>query len=444
MRLPSWAVPLVLRLLSLTSLTSAGGGSAGGDLRVAFGLGLALSGVTSSKNPATSFPTATGTGTTASLSEPSINGLSLDLDLFVKVGDCELKTAIMPLHLLGKKSWNVYNTDNIERVKRDEAAAAAREAAEEERMQELDAERRMQILRGEEPTPLPIADSSFNEPGKHAREGREYGRERKRRKRAGENDTDFEMRLAREDASQSLALAQSSQLVLRKDSSAPLTDHKGHISLFPESQPKGKEKNPEAEAEAAKKKREYEDQYTMRFSNASGFKQDIGSKPWYSKSETIDLADRAAEVENEEVGKDVWGNEDPRKKERETQRLVSSDPLAMMKAGAAQVRQVEKERKKWREEKERELAAFEKEERRKKRKRRHEDDDLEDFMLDGSERGESRRREHKDRERSREGDREHRRRDKGSRRNSNREEEKYRDRHRSSHSHSHGHRHHDR
>ncbi|KAF8863967.1 hypothetical protein BDZ45DRAFT_712037 [Acephala macrosclerotiorum] len=442
MRIPSWAVPLVLRVLSLTRLASAGGGSTAGDLRLGIGLEFALSGAENPTADCGNFPTG------PTLSQSSTNGLSLDLDLFVKVGDCEFKTAIMPLHLLGKKSWNVYNTDNIERVKRDEAAAAAREAAEEERMQGLDAERRMQILRGEVPTPLPIADTEFNESSKHDQEGREYGRERKRRKKAGENDTDFEMRVAREDADRSSALAESSQLVLRTDSSAPLTDHKGHISLFPESMPKGKEKNPEAEAEAAKKKKEYEDQYTMRFSNAAGFKQDIGSKPWYSKADTIALADKAAEVENEgPVGKDVWGNEDPRRKERQTQRLVSSDPLAMMKSGAAQVRQVEKERKRWREEKERELAALEKEERRKKRKQRHEDDDeddLENFRLDGEERVEPRRREHRDRERSREKDRDHRRREKESRRSSHREDDRHRDRHRSSHSHSHRHRHHDR
>ena len=33
----------------------------------------------------------------------------------------------MVLHLLGKKSWNVYNTDNVERVRKDEAEARARE-----------------------------------------------------------------------------------------------------------------------------------------------------------------------------------------------------------------------------------------------------------------------------------------------------------------------------
>lgn len=303
-------------------------------------------------------------------------------------------------------------------------------------MQELDAERRMQILRGEIPTPLPIEDT----PTDHDRDYRgrdrgEFGRERKRRKKAGENDTEFEMRIVKEDAERSDQLSKSSQLVLRKDSSAPLTDHKGHISLFPESMPKRAEKNPEAEAEAAKKKREYEDQYTMRFSNAAGFKQDIGSKPWYSKADNIALADRDIEVEGEEVvGKDVWGNEDPRRKERQMQRLVSSDPLAMMKAGAAQVRQVEKERKQWREEKEREIASMDKEERRKRKRRRDDDDDLDSFKLD--EDG-SRRREHRDKDKVREKSREH-------RRSSHKEDNRDRDRHRSSHSHSHRDRHRDR
>lgn len=59
----------------------------------------------------------------------------------------------MPRHLLGKKSWNVYNTDNVERVRCDEAKAAEREELEEQRMQEIDAARRTALLRGETPPP---------------------------------------------------------------------------------------------------------------------------------------------------------------------------------------------------------------------------------------------------------------------------------------------------
>ncbi|KAJ2986204.1 hypothetical protein NUW58_g5139 [Xylaria curta] len=59
-------------------------------------------------------------------------------------------------HLLGKKSWNVYNPANIARVKRDEAEAQVRAEAEEKRQQDAEAKRRLAILRGEDPpTPPP-------------------------------------------------------------------------------------------------------------------------------------------------------------------------------------------------------------------------------------------------------------------------------------------------
>jgi hypothetical protein len=329
-------------------------------------------------------------------------------------------------HLLGKKSWNVYNHDNIEKVRRDEAAAKAREEAKEERMQELDAERRIQILRGEIPTPLPVEDNADED---DERENRSYraGRERKRRKKAGENDTDFEMRMAHEQTS-APASKTDRQIVLRK-SDAPLVDRAGHIDLFPQ-KPSQKivEKNPEAEKEIAKKKKEYEDQYTMRFSNAAGFKQAL-ENPWYSKPTAESQA-----VDEETLSKDVWGNEDPTRKEREKARIISNDPLAFMKQGAAQARQVEKERKKWREEKEREMHEFEEAERRRKRhKRRHEEDDdeddLESFRLDDPDRGSSRRRHDNH-------DRESRPRHKESRRSSHHDDEgRHRHKHRRRHRH---------
>jgi hypothetical protein len=312
---------------------------------------------------------------------------------------------------LGKKSWNVYNQNNIEKVKRDEAAAKAREEAEEERLQELDAERRMQILRGEIPTPLPTEDKADED----ERESRSYGpgRERKRRKKAGENDTDFEMRIAAEHTS-ARKDPKGREIVLRK-SDAPLVDRAGNIDLFPQELPrKTVEKNPEAEAEAAKKRKEYEDQYTMRFSNAAGFKQGL-ENPWYSKS----MAEPQA-VEEEAPGKDVWGNEDPRRKLREAARIASNDPLALMKQGAAQVRQAEKERKRWREEKEREMRELLKAERRRKKSKRRrgsgDEDELEDFRLDESDQGSSRKRHDSH-------DRERRHRHKDSRRSSHRDDE---------------------
>ncbi|EKD14065.1 homocitrate synthase [Drepanopeziza brunnea f. sp. 'multigermtubi' MB_m1] len=319
----------------------------------------------------------------------------------------------MPLHLLGKKSWNVYNTANIEKVKRDEAAAAALEAAEEERMQAVDAARRMAILRGEVPTPLAIADGPspsdpHQHPGKRDGERGGAGRERRKRKRAGEDDTGFEMRVALEEREALAAVGK--QLVLRKETEAPLVDPRGHIDLFPRPKAaptRAAEKNAEAEQETARKRKEYEDQYTMRFSNAAGLKQGL-ENPWYSKT-------GRGGIEEEAVGKDVWGNADPRRKERESQRIVDNDPLAMMKAGARQAREVKKEREKWREEREREVRELEDAERRKRSKRRYEDseDELEGFRLDRREERSSKRHARRDRQGERERERRHRHREAG-------------------------------
>ncbi|KAI9928933.1 hypothetical protein MW887_001326 [Aspergillus wentii] len=248
----------------------------------------------------------------------------------------------MPLHLLGKKSWNVYNPENVARVRRDEAQAKAQEEEQERQMQEVDAERRIQILRGERPpTPppppsLPSLPSSTTQPEKSHRE--ETGRFRKRRRLAGENDTDRDIRFAREDAE--FAVAKREELAVSRVDDAPLEDSAGHINLFPS---KGKdravEKNAEAEAESADQKRKYEDQYTMRFSNAAGFKQSIGQKPWYHSS-----ADGAMAPDSV-PGKDVWGNEDPLRKQREAARMDANDPLAAMRKGVRQLKSVEQERK---------------------------------------------------------------------------------------------------
>ncbi|KAI1381222.1 hypothetical protein F4677DRAFT_119549 [Hypoxylon crocopeplum] len=295
----------------------------------------------------------------------------------------------MPLHLLGKKSWNVYNPKNIERVRRDEAAAQAREEAEEQHQQDVDAERRLAILRGEVPPPLPAPRSpSIDDIAPSRKRDRDepaassFGRERKKRKRTGEDDTDFELRLARERAGAGPAQATTDALV-KSTSNAPLIDHAGHINLFPEERTRAhSQKNEEAEKEAAKKKKEYEDQYTMRFSNAAG-KEELIS-PWYSKGgDTKDIVDSNLNA----PGKDVWGNEDPRRKEREASRVVANDPLAMMKRGAAKMREVEKERRQLNKERERELNRLRKEERRQGRRRGREGrehDDLEGFTLDGT------------------------------------------------------------
>ena len=235
-------------------------------------------------------------------------------------------------------------------------------------MQEIDAERRLAILRGEIPAPLPDAApvSDDHDRSERRRPPREGGA--RKRKRIGEDDTDFEMRLARERAEVG-GQATSLELVKppRPTSSVSLVDGKGHISLFSEEDARRSEKNEDAEREAAKKKREFADQYQMRFANAAGKGGQglTGAGPWYAAPD-----DPGALVPS----KDVFGNEDPQRKVRETARLDSSDPLAMMKRGAAKVRELDRERNREAEERERELRALKREERRREKHRRRRED----------------------------------------------------------------------
>jgi len=254
-------------------------------------------------------------------------------------------------------------------VQRDEAKARAREEEEERRMQEADAEQRLRLLRGTDAVRID-APQSHSSDTHHTLDRRN----RKKRRLHGEDDTDRDIRLAREDVA---AAMKSSQVLPRNPTNEPLVDHRGHINLFPEDHKRRSGKNEEAEAEAAKMKREYEDQYTMRFSNAAGNKAD-SAKPWYLASTDGDLSSRDV------VSKDVWGNEDPGRRHREEQRINNSDPLAAMKRGVKQLREAKQHRREWMEERERDLYEVEKLARkhRNHRKRRLSEDSLESFNLD--------------------------------------------------------------
>ncbi len=286
-------------------------------------------------------------------------------------------------HLLGKKSWNVYNPANIARVRRDEAAAEAREHAEEQRMQEIDAARRLAILRGEIPPPLEDQEPPEEEPRHRSHDDQPaHGSTTtttRKRKRPGEDDTDFEMRLARERASTGAHATRQLAATVKppSHSTAPasLVDSTGHITLFaePETNRRPREGNAEAARDAARKERELKDQYQMRLVNAAGRDGQglTDGGPWYAASGSAS----AGQQQQEEVpGKDVWGREDPGRKDRQAARLGASDPLGMMKRGARMVRELERERRREGEEREREMRGLEREERRRERKRRREED----------------------------------------------------------------------
>lgn len=371
------------------------------------------------------------------LSEYSIHHASVSL-LNLFLCDSIAHTNALSSHLLGKKSWNVYNPENIARVRRDEAEAKAREEEEERRMQEIDAERRIQILRGEQHSTPPPPPSALSDTRRDRTHGEDAGRYRKRRRLAGENDTDRDIRLAREDAQ--LMMAKKEELaVSKKTSDAPFLDSKGHINLFPsEAAQQPVEKNKEAEKEAADRNRSYEDQYTMRFSNAAGYRQSAGQMPWYSSSSRDALAPDAMPE------KDVWGNEDPMRQEREKARLDANDPLMAIKRGVRQLKSVELERKKWNQERKRELDSLKEAERHRSRHRRRRSrsrskasdsgDSLENFSLDAPDKHQDRKHRSSHRHRSH-------RRERSRSRSRDHFCEQSRKRHRHSHSHSHSHRH---
>lgn len=247
-------------------------------------------------------------------------------------------------------------------MRRDEAAAKAAEEAEEQHMQEVDAQRRLAILRGEEPPPLPKpedADPRAIERHASAAQHGQAGGSRRKRKRPGEDDTEFELRLADERLGRDHSRTDTGE-IRRPASSAPITDRTGHIDLLGDDRVRSRaEKNEEVDKERRKERQKLQDQYVMRLVNAAG--KDGTSNPWYSNA-AIDSAERPM--------KDVWGNDDPRRRDRDAQRMVSSDPLAVMKKGASQVRELKAERRRQQDEQDEELRQLRREQRHKDRHRR--------------------------------------------------------------------------
>jgi hypothetical protein len=280
----------------------------------------------------------------------------------------------------------VYNPANIAKVKADEEAAAAREAADEQRMQELDAKRRAAILRGRTPPPMP--EEVDNKDVRQKRERDDRGHDRKRRKLAGEDDTDMDIRLAASISAPKDGKEEEAKILKLRNTKidAPLTDHAGNIDLFPVDMKEAikREKNAEVEKEKRRKEKALEDQYTMRFSNAAG--RTGLQQPWYAAQQKLaeDTGTAVAALDYPELeNKNVWGNEDPRRKERELARTTSKDPLAFMRQAQTQLKRSKEDKKKWAAERDRELrelrATQEREDRRSRhRTRKKRDDDAAD------------------------------------------------------------------
>ncbi|TID22119.1 homocitrate synthase [Venturia nashicola] len=315
----------------------------------------------------------------------------------------------MPLHLLSKKSWNVWNADNISRVERDIARGEQIEEEQHQALREYDSLRQLALLRGETP-PTPPRILSTDEIEQRVRdeargerqadaEGR--GAMKKKRRLKGEDETDMELRLAKEAVEERYGESEKQERGSRdkrRKIDAPITDPNGHINLFPiDPRDAAKQKNAEAEAEKAKKTKEFEDQYTMRFANAAG-RDGLTQGPWYVTK------DEKKRQQEEEAGEDsrltymeyknLWGRPDPKAKDREKQRASTSDPFAMMQKAQSQLKRSEKDKQAWAEQKAKELTQLKGEQEKERRKRHKREHRHSNKLEDSNDRSERRHRRH--------------------------------------------------
>lgn len=225
-------------------------------------------------------------------------------------------------HLLGKKSWNVYNQDNIDRVRRDEAKAQAAEKEAERKKRDDEASERLRILRGGQPE----------------EDGTEISaRSEKKRKR---NEDDGE-------PSHSYGEERRPKLSSRNGSSRDESrDAQGNL----------------LEANVTHEK--LDSISNMRFRDAVG-RHNGSQNPWYSTASSADPGPG--------VGRDVWGNEDAGRQARDQKRLNAGDPLLAIKRGVKQLKNVENQKAEWRKERERDLYEVEDLARRERHRRRREE-----------------------------------------------------------------------
>lgn len=233
-----------------------------------------------------------------------------------------LETTEMPLHLLGKKSWNVYNSQNIERVRRDEELARRTAAEAEHDRYDREAADRIRRLRGEPLLEQDVATTN----------GTTTSRKRKHTDSHDERDEDFRKAVDKIDG-------------------------------------EGKKSR---RREAEETNVDLDKITNMRFRDAAG-RNSTGAESWYLSSHSLEPAG------DKTVGHDAFGRADVRRHARDEKRLMAADPLAAMKRGVKQLREIEKQRAAWREERERDLNEVEELARRRehRKRRREKKDDVE-------------------------------------------------------------------
>jgi len=243
---------------------------------------------------------------------------------------------------------DVYNTDNIERVRRDEEIAQKKEEEEEMKMQQEDAERRMVELRKRaamrQGGTAPSAGGGEGGVDKGSvSEGSAMGLSRANLtggNKVEEGDALYATGAAHRIGSMAVTLHMQEHGGYREDSFIDpqvhklLTDKSGHINLFNEN-PSGprrlsnREKNPEHEKEMAEKEVKIAEQFSMALGKPAG-----ELRPWYVN------VDKVGEKQEKKTEKQI-----EIEKRRDERFKNQNDPMAVMRRGVRQLKEVEVARK---------------------------------------------------------------------------------------------------
>ncbi|KAF8541261.1 hypothetical protein BDD12DRAFT_829917 [Trichophaea hybrida] len=227
----------------------------------------------------------------------------------------------MPLHLLHHKSYHVYNAANVQRVRRDEAEAAANAKAAADLAATEASKDRFEILRARavgQPDPLPSPSS--------------------RKLATGGNHVDNEP-LDEDDRPRKKVRTEAQRKLDHYIDRTGLTDKSGHINLFPPP-PARVQKNTEAEKERKEKEAEWE---ARNFQNALGRPCDE-LRPWYTTG-----GKALPESSFRKHGGGKWGEK------KEERRKDWADPLNLVNTGVRKLREAEDAHEEWRRGREREV-----------------------------------------------------------------------------------------
>lgn len=262
----------------------------------------------------------------------------------------------------------MYKPENIERVRRDEAEAQTREAEQERLGQDAESDRRLAILRGH---------------GDRGSKRASHGAVEE------EAITSHQKRLKSDTKPQTPNPTSNKPFSQLSHDTYSLIDQDGHINLVP-----GCQKTNKDVTLSNRKVDQQPDPQGMRLVDAAGY-GNTAKRPWYN------LISADGQYEPSRTNTNVWGNEDPRRQEREKKRMDSSDPLAAMKRGVKQLRKAETDREEWKAEREsdlnevEELARMELRHRTRLRRPNSDSDSLNNFDLDSGYREDPGRRDEK-------------------------------------------------